>query len=90
METPVFSPDEVRTALKETKSSNACGPDGCPSILLKLFHELCVLLCTIFNMSSTQRRIPHNQVSDQVIFTLSQLLLSQSKLIENINNKGLR
>jgi hypothetical protein len=59
MDLPVFTPEEVRAALKESKNSNSCGPDGCPSMILKHYPELCIPLSTIFNMSMQQQLVPN-------------------------------
>jgi len=58
MDMPLFVPEEVRAVLLETKNSSACGPDGCPSKFLKLFPELCIPLCSLFNMSMRQKAVP--------------------------------
>ena len=58
MKMPLFTPEEVRTALKEAKNSRACSPDDCPSIFLKQFPELCTPLCHLFNMSMRQQAVP--------------------------------
>ena len=49
--TPVFSVDDVRRVLTESKNSFTCGPDGCPTIFLTKFPELSLPLCNVFNMS---------------------------------------
>ena len=58
MDVPSFNPDEVRAAIHASKNSIACGPDGCSLKFLKLFPELCIPLCDIFNMSLRQRALP--------------------------------
>ena len=58
MNLPLFKPDEIRAALLASKSSSSCGPDGCPTKILKLFPELSLPLTDIFNMSLKQERIP--------------------------------
>ena len=40
LEMPHFTTAEVRDAILACTSSNSCGPDRCPSKLLKLFPEL--------------------------------------------------
>jgi hypothetical protein len=59
MDLPVFIPEKVRAALIESKNSNSCGPDGCPSMILKHYPELCIPLSTIFNMSMKQQLVPN-------------------------------
>ena len=56
--TPVFSVDDVRRVLTESKNSFTCGPDGCPPIFLKKFPELSLPLCNLFNMSIAQGCVP--------------------------------
>jgi hypothetical protein len=58
MNMPHFTPDEIRAALAALKNSSSCGPDGCPTKILKLFPELSLPLTDIFNMSMKQQRIP--------------------------------
>jgi hypothetical protein len=58
MTTPSFSPSEVRKALIDSKNSSSCGPDGCSSLFLKKFPELCLPLCDLFNMSIQQGQVP--------------------------------
>ena len=141
----LFTPEEVRMALKEAKNSRACDPNGCPSIFLKQFPELCTLLCHLFNKSTRQQAIPqawklanvvpiykgkgskldvsnyrpisltnvfcklmeklvHKSIVEHLEtnnlisasqsgfrsgrFTLSQLLLSQCKLVDGFNNRS--
>jgi hypothetical protein len=55
----VFAVDEVRKVLACSGKSLAAGPDGCPARLLtELADVLCSPLCSLFNMSMTQRSIP--------------------------------
>ena len=58
MNLPLFKTDEIRAALLASKSSSSCGPDGCPTKILKLFPELSLPLTDVFNMSLKQKRIP--------------------------------
>ena len=57
MSLPSFTSGEVRLALLEIKKSNACGSDGCPSLLLSMFPELCLPLAKLFNMSLLQETV---------------------------------
>ena len=59
MSLPSFTSGKVRLALLEAKKSNACGPDGCPSLLLSMFPELCLPLANLFNMSLLQETVPN-------------------------------
>ena len=40
MPNPIFIVADVKRALMDTKSSTSCGPDGVPSLFLKMFPEL--------------------------------------------------
>ena len=56
---PSFTSGEVRLALLEVKKSNACGPDGCPSLFLSMFPELFLPLANLFNMSLLPETVPN-------------------------------
>ncbi len=59
MDMPVFTTEEVKAVLLESKTISSCGPDGCPSKFLRLFPEMCVPLSNLFNMSMRQQFVPH-------------------------------
>ena len=58
MPTSIFTKEDVKKALSESKNSPSCGPDECLSLLLKKFPELCEPLCDIFNLSLVQGYVP--------------------------------
>ncbi|XP_055543103.1 uncharacterized protein LOC129728677 [Wyeomyia smithii] len=55
----LFTVEEVRTAIRKIKSSVVAGPDGIPSIVLKLCAEsIATPLTIIFNASLSQAKFP--------------------------------
>ena len=67
MNLPSFTSGEARLALLEVKKSNAWWPDGCPSLLLSMFPELCLPLANLFNMSLFQETVPNEWTLAHVI-----------------------
>ena len=54
-----FSKESVHRGLSKLNSSNCCGPDGIPNVIFKKFSEqLLNPLCSIFEVSFQQKKIP--------------------------------
>jgi hypothetical protein len=60
MDFPVFTVDEVRAVLCHCPNTSSCGPDGCPSLILKHHPALCTPLVSLFNMSLSQCIVPES------------------------------
>ena len=58
MRNHIFTDEDVKSALMDTKSSTSCGSDGVPLLFLKMFPEVSEPLCSLFNMSIQQGCVP--------------------------------